>query len=165
MAYIVNVKDRLFSDICTNNKILLFLEKSIEVARKLDIGCYEKLILNDTIFSIPQNTLLKSSLECIFESHKEYIDIHIIINGVENIELLDIKEVSTPYEENIENDYFLYKSDEDTKKVILDQDRIGIFLFEDIHKVGIKSSYVENNVVKVVLKIKKNVFEKEFIYE
>lgn len=164
MAYIIDIKNISFLNIFKNESLLLFIEKSMEVAKKLDIGCYEKLILDDSTFSIPQNTLLKCKSDCIYESHKKYIDIHIIVNGIENIELLDIDGLHKLYEENFENDYYLYTSKLDTKKIVLDKNTIGIFLFEDIHKVGIESSGIQQNIVKVVLKIKKNIFEKEFIY-
>lgn len=162
MANIISNNHKLFKDETIN----IFLKKSITIARDLDIGSYEKLVLNDDIFSIPQNTILKDSKDSIYEVHKKYIDIHIVIEGKETIELLDLTNLDIqPYESNHENDYFLYSSAAMGERVILDRTKIAVFGFNDIHKVGIKSTNNDISVKKVVLKISKSLFEKEFIYE
>ena len=160
MAKFIERNSLLFRD----KEILQFLEESIDVAKNLEVGTYDKLILNNDIFSIPQNTYLKESADCVFESHKEYIDIHVIINGTENIELLHTNDNHQIYEKNTNNDYYLYTSNINAKKTVLNEKMLAIFFFEDIHKVGIVSNSNNNHIVKVVLKIKKNLFEKEISY-
>ena len=64
------------------------------------------------------NTILKDSKDCIYESHKGYIDIHIVIEGKETVELIDLDNLTVePYEVNFENDNFLYHSDEMEEKL------------------------------------------------
>ena len=162
MANIISSKNKLFKDTSINN----FLKKSIVSARDIDIGNYDKLVLNKDVFSIPQNTILIDSIDCIYESHKKYIDIHILIEGEEAVELINLKNLDIePYETNYENDYFLYTSDTVEKNIILDKTKIAIFGFNDIHKVCIKSANGCISVRKVVLKVTQSLFEKEFIYE
>jgi len=162
MANIILSNQIFFKD----NTINDFLKKSLLIARGLDIGCYDKLVFNQDIFSIPQNTILKDSKDCIYESHKEYIDIHIVIEGKETVELIDLDKLAVePYEVNYENDYFLYSSDEMAEKIVLDQMSIVVFGFNDVHKVCIKSTDSDISVKKVVLKVRKCTFEKEFINE
>ena len=57
MANIISSNHKLFKDDTIND----FLKKSVVIARGLDIGSYDKLILNEDVFSIPQNTILKDS--------------------------------------------------------------------------------------------------------
>lgn len=162
MANIISSNHELFKKDIINS----FLKKSIKIARDLDIGCYDKLVLNEDIFTIPQNTILKDSNDCIFESHKKYIDIHIVIEGKETVELLDLSKLDIqPYECNYEDDYFLYSSAIMDERIVLDKTQIAIFGFNDLHKVGIKTKNHDSSVKKVVLKISKNLFEREFIYE
>lgn len=162
MANIISSNHKLFKDDAIND----FLKMSVVIARGLDIGSYDKLVLNQDVFSIPQNTILKDSKDGIYESHKEYIDIHIVIEGKETVELIDLTKLDIKsYEANYENDYFLYRSDTIEKSIILDESKIAVFGFDDIHKVGIKSINDDISVRKVVLKVTKSLFEKEFIYE
>jgi len=162
MANIISSNHKLFKDKTIND----FIEKSVLIARGLDIGCFDKLVLNQDIFSIPKNTILKDSKNCIYESHKEYIDIHIVIEGRETVELIDLKKSTIePYEVNYENDYFLYRSALTEDKIVLNEMSVAIFGFDDIHKVCIKSRKDDVSVKKVVLKIKQSIFEKEFIGE
>ncbi len=161
MAKIIQSTTSLFKDFKINN----FLVNSIKIAEKLDKGKYEKIIFDDDIFSIPQNTILKKSMDCVYESHKEYIDIHVVVSGAEAVELVDVSDTKSPYEENLENDYYLYKNSLNPKKIILNNQRITILFFDDVHKVGIEISTQIDSVIKVVLKIKKTRFDKEFINE
>ena len=164
MAYILDTTDVSLSEIFNDENIVKFIEDSVNIASNLEVGNYEKLIYNDGIFSIAQNTWLKDRSECVFESHKNYIDVHIVVDGAEKVALCNVKQVSTPYEENIKNDYYLYDMDLDGEIVVLDKNTMGIFLYEDVHMTGINLSNVNDNVVKVVLKINKTNFDKEYIY-
>lgn len=149
-----------------SNKINTFLLESITVAKNLDLGKYKKLVYDEDIFSIAQYNILKKSEECFFESHKEYIDIHIIVKGQEEIEIIDIIDINNCYENSIENDYYLYikKIGIVPKKVQLNNKTMAILFFEDVHKTGISIGTKESSVLKVVIKIKKNKFYKEFIH-
>ena len=162
MADIISSNHKLFKDDTLND----FLKESVAIARGLEVGSYDKLVLNQDVFSIPQNTILKDSKDCIYESHKKYIDIHIVIEGKEKVELIDLTKLDMKaYEANYENDYFLYSSDIVDKSIILDEMQIAVLGFNDVHKVGIKSVNDDISVKKVVLKVSKILFEKEFIYE
>lgn len=139
-----------------------FIKRNIGIALSLEAGEYQKNILNDEFFIIPQNTLLKTSQECIYESHKKFYDIHCCIKGVEQVELLSIADVGNPCEINIESDYCLYRTNKSAREIILSQNQFVIFSFADVHKVGINVSGNLISVVKIVIKIKKDLFEKEF---
>jgi YhcH/YjgK/YiaL family protein len=139
-----------------------FIKQNIGIALSLEVGEYQKNNLSDEFFIIPQNTLLKTSQECIYESHKKFYDIHCCIKGMEQIELLSIADVGDPCEINIESDYCLYRTNKPARKISLSQNQFVIFSFADVHKVGISANGNLNSIVKIVIKIKKDLFEKEF---
>lgn len=142
-----------------------FIDENINIALSLESGEYQKNIFNEDLFVIPQNVLLKSFEDTVYESHKKFYDIHYIIEGSEKMALLNINEINKPFEENLENDYFLYKSDLTFEELILCNNQFVVFDFSNVHKVGIKNDINIDNVKKIVIKIKKDFFEKEFIHE
>lgn len=151
----------LFRDVNLNE----FIKNNIDIAMSLKDGEYQKNIFSDELFVIPQNSLLKSPQESIYESHKQYYDIHYCIKGMEKLELLSIDDIGDFYEMNAENDYYLYKTNKVPTETVLSQNQFTIFPFSDVHKVGIKTDNNLNSVVKIVIKIKKELFDKEFINE
>lgn len=165
MPYFINQSKISWAKIFPNNNIRSFIESSMESAKKLKRGTFKKIIYDKSIFSIIQNTILKDRTQCIYESHKKYIDIHIIVDGSECVDLIEIQKVSDAFESSVENDYYLYKLNTSSKVYCLEQNMIAVFLFEDVHKVGIHSNSSSDNVVKVVLKVQKEVFEQEFCFE
>jgi biofilm protein TabA len=165
MPYFINQSKVPLAKIIPNNNIRFFIESSIESVKKLERGTVEKLIYDASIFSIIQNTILKDRAQCVYESHKKYIDIHIIVDGSESVDVIDIHQVPDAFESSVENDYYLYKLNASSRNYCLQKNMIAIFLFEDAHKVGILSNASSDNVVKVVLKVEKEVFDKEFYFE
>mgnify|MGYP000090625510 CR=1 FL=1 len=140
------------------------VQNSIKIAKNLKVGEYKKIIFDNDIFIIAQNTMLKDKSDCIYESHKKYIDIHYSIEGTEDIEVININDIGKPYESNFENDYYLYSSNYVEKKITLDSNELIIFSFDDVHKVGINQGN-NNSIIKIVIKITKEIFEKEFTRE
>jgi len=164
MSYIINTIDKSLADIFNDKELVGFLYRSIELARKLEVGKFKKLIFNDDVFAISQNITLKSCSDGVFESHKEYIDVHIVVEGREAVEMMSVSDMPEPYDKCMDNDYYLYKFEKCSSKVTLDKNKIAVFLFDDGHKVGLEADGSIENVAKVVLKIKENAFKKEFIY-
>jgi biofilm protein TabA len=165
VAYFVNTSRLLLSDFINDKVILAFVKNCIEKAKSIEKNSFELIRYDENIFAILQNTILKNRGECNFESHKKYIDIHIVVDGVECIELLDLKHMEKSFEANLEKDYFLYKSTSNPVMHHLDRNKIAIFLFDDVHKVGVHSLKSSPTIIKVVLKVKKDIFDMEFKYE
>ena len=165
MPYLIEQSNYSLAKIFPNHNVRSFIETSIERAKKLERGTFEKIVYDKSMFSIIQNTILKDRTKCVYESHKKYIDIHIVVSGSESVDLINIQRVSEPFESSVENDYYLYKLNASTSDYYLEKDMIAVFLFEDVHKVGMLSNTSTDNVVKVVLKVEKDVFEKEFYFE
>jgi YhcH/YjgK/YiaL family protein len=165
VAYFINQKNNPLEKVFPNQNLQAFIKNSIEQAKKLEPGAFEKLIYDGSIFSICQNTILKEADKCVYESHKKYIDIHIIVDGCERVDLIHIEKVLEPFESSDKYDYFLYKTNASSKSYDLEAGMLAIFLFEDVHKVGVLPAPAAENVVKVVLKVDKKIFEQELSYE
>jgi YhcH/YjgK/YiaL family protein len=164
MPYIINTINLSLADIFKSTGLVSFVGESIEQARKLEVGEFNKQVLDDEVFCISQNIALKPSSKGVFESHKEYIDVHIVVEGHERVEIMPVSEMPEPYDRNIDNDYYLYKIDKCDREVLLSKDKIAVFQFNDAHKVGLETDAGKGNIIKVVLKIKENTFKKEYIY-
>ena len=110
-----------------------------------------KHILNDNVFVSRQSYFGKENASA--ESHKKYIDLQIVVKGVEKIGYADILNdtvvVKTPYD--CENDIAFYDVIDETIYEMTDSSFAVIFP-EDIHRPGVKVN--EEMIEKVVVKIK-----------
>lgn len=107
---------------------------------------------NDNIFinRFSYTGLLES--ECFFEGHKNYLDIHILLRGCENLGYADISELKQITEYDSENDFIKF---EGTVKNYIKLE-VGDFILvfpEDIHmpKIKINNESIEKIVCKVIL--------------
>lgn len=110
-----------------------------------------KHILNDNVFVSRQSYLGKEN--ALAESHKKYIDLQIVVKGVEKIGYADILNdtvvVKTPYD--CENDIAFYDVIDEAIYEMTDLSFAVIFP-EDIHRPGLKVN--DEMIEKVVVKIK-----------
>lgn len=149
-----------------NNVINEFINKNIEISKTLNIGEFQKNYFNEDLFIISQNVELKNSNYLVYESHEKYYDIHYIVNNIEIINVIEKENLKVQaFESNEEYDYSLYKTDLFDKEIELESNKFIICKFNDIHKVGINFKNEKQSVKKIVIKIKKDFFEKEFIHE
>ena len=165
MPYFIDQSQVPLTKIFQNNDICAFIRSSIETSKKLELGSFEKVTYNDSIFAITLNSIVKDRDQCIYESHKKYVDIHIIVDGCESVDLIDIQSAPSPFESSLEKDYYLYQVSESLSTYELKKNMLAVFLFEDVHKTGIRSNPFTDNVIKVVLKVDTEVFEQVFCYE
>ena len=86
------------------NKALEYL-KSIDLD-KLELG---KNVVNDWLYINVQEYMTKNLSECRFESHKKYVDIQMMIHGIEAIETADIDKLEIETEYSDENDVMFWK--------------------------------------------------------
>jgi len=149
-----------------NNAINEFIDKNIQISKTLEIGDFRKNYFNEDLFIISQNVELKDSNDLVYESHEKYYDIHYIVDNTEIINVIEKENLKVQaFESNEKYDYFLYKTDLFDKEIKLESNKFIICKFNDIHKVGIKFEDKKESVNKIVIKIKKEFFEKEFINE
>lgn len=161
MAIISNI-DNIFDFLPKNStfdKIKDYLLKSlnsnsIEYNRihNLSIGSFERFELFDDIFAIEQTFITKSREECFFESHKKYVDIQMVISGIEQMELMNIDKLEIEKEYEINTDFIIYKLRDESSKIVLQGKDIAIFFPVDGH-MGIAKYKNESRVFKTVVKV------------
>lgn len=118
----------------------------------LEVGEHHKLQLNDDIFAIEQVYETKEASACIFEAHKEYIDVHYILDGTEKIAVANTESLSIDKEYDSQDDYVLFKQPFQSSSLILESGDIAIFFPNDAHMTSIVTTN-ESIVIKSVVKI------------
>lgn len=113
-----------------------------------------KLLYNDNenIFINRFNYIGQKEFDCFFEGHKNYLDIHIILNGKEKLGYSDISELNQVSKYDLENDFIKF---EGPIKNYIDL-KAGDFVItfpEDIHmpKISINDETIEKIVCKVLV--------------
>ena len=115
---------------------------------KLKLGKNE--VLREQIYLMVQKNKLKSDKPKEFEYHRRYADIHIVIEGEEQVTYGTGEEVATkPYDEG--NDFGLVNCSE-TYTFSLSVGNFLLFLPEEAHQAG-KSTLTSSEVKKYVVKV------------
>lgn len=105
-------------------------------------------------FNIQEIESTKDIEEALFETHKKYIDIQIVIDGIENYGVLlsdEGLEIAEPF--NTENDFGLFKKSPETIFTLSPEDFI-IFFTDEPHMPCLKVNE-KKSIKKVVYKILK----------
>lgn len=99
-----------------------------------DIG---KHVVNDKFFYIVQSYLTKKEEDCMFESHRRYIDIQIMIEGEEVIDISDISrlEIKEPYNEG--KDLILWRPPQRSARIYMKKNDYCILYPENAHRGAI----------------------------
>lgn len=119
---------------------------------KLKKGSYE--IEGADIFVNVDEYVTRNEEDVLFEAHKKYADIQVIVSGEEKIGVLPLKNttVTIPYDE--EKDIMFLTADEENYRIAA-PGRFFLFFPEDAHRPTVKSA--ENILVrKVVVKVRIN---------
>jgi YhcH/YjgK/YiaL family protein len=97
-------------------------------------------------------TCLKEE-DCFFEGHKDYLDIHLVLEGQELLGYSDVSNLNAVTEYNLNDDFIKYSGSVQTYCKLLVGDFIITFP-EDIHmpKISINNDFVEKAVCKVLIK-------------
>ena len=68
------------------------------------VGECNKIVLDENCFVLEQAYITKDKEDCLFESHKKYIDIQYMFEGDEIMEVENINNllVETPYKEDLD---------------------------------------------------------------
>ncbi|MDB1924264.1 YhcH/YjgK/YiaL family protein [Clostridium tertium] len=131
------------------------LDKAIDYicsANLYDLNLGKNYIDNENIFINRFNYIGQKEFDCFFEGHKNYLDIHIILNGKEKLGYSDISELNQVSKYDLENDFIKF---EGPIKNYIDL-KAGDFVItfpEDIHmpKISINDETIEKIVCKVLV--------------
>ncbi len=111
-----------------------------------------KIVLDENCFILFQSYITKDKEDCLFESHQKYIDIQYIFDGIEIMEVENIKNLKIAKEYNETLDFANYFQTNNASSLIIKKNELAIFYPSDAHMPCIK---VDKNgkVIKAVFKI------------
>jgi 3-deoxy-D-manno-octulosonate 8-phosphate phosphatase (KDO 8-P phosphatase) len=115
-----------------------------------DVG--KKIIVNENFFYHVQSYDTKPVEQCEFESHREYIDIQILVKGREAMDLADISRLEIKESYDSEKDVVFWKAPERMSRVTLREGDSIILYPENAHR-GAVSIKGNEHVLKLVGKV------------
>lgn len=117
------------------------------------LGTCKKIELDGDNFILEQVYSSKERNECLFESHKKYIDIQFIVYGEEIIEVVNSKNLISAQEYDEEKDIVIYKAIKQASPIILKAGDLAIFYPQDAHMPCIRVNICDK-IIKAVVKLK-----------
>lgn len=100
-------------------------------------------------FGIGIEYTTKESNDGLWEAHRKYLDIHVILEGVEVVEIADISNMTST--KDYEDDYELFSGKKDYSVTLIPGDFLVLFPNE-VHKTGVKVNDA-TAVKKIVFKL------------
>lgn len=134
------IRDRVINDLTNINEVIGF-----------DKNRYDEYYINI------ESTKSKNRNECQYESHEKYVDIHIILEGIEIIETtspVNLKKIS-PYDEMKDITFYQPLDDVWNTISICTPGTATIFYPYDAHRPLISYENVCRPIKKAIFKIKK----------
>ena len=107
--------------------------------------------LDNGIYANVDEYTTKSLNEAVYESHKKYIDIQMLIDGNEDIYVKDIDELSNVTKYDLEKDITFYKNDINAKKYEMKEKECLVLYPQDGHMPCVNENKTNNK--KIVFKI------------
>lgn len=126
-----------------------FLSKSN--LETLPVGEYK--IMGSDVYAIVSEYEPRKIEDCMFESHKKYIDIQYVIKGKELIGLTTIDKVQPKVEYDKQKDIAFYTSDKKAEYETATPDNYFVFFPENLHRPSIQKE-AGLKVKKIVIKLK-----------
>ncbi|MPB47332.1 DUF386 family protein [Campylobacter lari] len=114
-------------------------------------SCKKEYISKD-FFALEQHYITKPRIKCFWESHKHFIDIQLHLDGVEQMEFIDIKYLKILKEYHIQKDLIIYNDNIYSNKVVMKKNDIAIFFPEDAHLGMAMYNNEPSNILKTVVK-------------
>ena len=116
------------------------------------VGECNKIVLDENCFVLEQAYITKDKEDCLFESHKKYIDIQYMFEGDEIMEVENVNNllIETAYKEDL--DYAKHVQSKNASVLKIKENELAIFYPFDAHMPCIKID--ENKkIIKAVFKI------------
>jgi YhcH/YjgK/YiaL family protein len=110
-------------------------------------------VIGDSAFILIQEYLTKTESEKKWESHKKYIDIQIVLDGLEFMDYSpsSVLSIQDPYSE--EKDIVFYKNDAmEHSRIVVPKNHFCIFFPGEAHKPGLHVTR-EMSIMKAVIKV------------
>lgn len=118
---------------------------------QIELGRYE--IDSNSYANIEEYETKKIS-DCKFEAHKKYIDIQLLLSGIEELDYTPVKglKISEEYDEN-RDIIFFENTDRILDSVILEAGKFALIYPHEAHRPQMAFNGISKKVKKVVVKI------------
>ena len=131
------------------------LDKAIDfIAEKqyLNANFGKNIVEGDTIyFNCPEKPVTRENTDLELEYHKKYIDIHIVLEGEENIVYIPFEDCIETKSYNVEEDYGLVKGKAQAE-LILNGKNFLLFFPEEPHLALLKVN-TPKEIKKIIFKV------------
>lgn len=118
----------------------------------IELDKCNKIVLDENSFVLEQAYITKNKKDCLFESHKKYIDIQYMFKGDEIMEVENVDNLSVITAYNQDLDYAKYAQTNNSSTLVIKENELAIFYPQDAHMPCIKID--ENKkIIKAVFKI------------
>ena len=119
----------------------------------LAAGENKKIELAGGVFAVEQVYQTKPRTEGIFESHRKYIDIQVVVAGEERMEVIDAAHITVREPYSAERDVILYHDASGASELRLRAGEAAVFFPIDVHmpslRLHVPAVLVRKTVVKV----------------
>ena len=113
---------------------------------ELDFGKHK---ISDEVFVISEKVPAKSLEDGVLEAHKNYIDVQLCLNSVDNMGWTSIDDCKSVSEEYDSSRDIVFYSDEIQKQIAVGKDNFVIFFPWDAHAPNIGSGELHKIIFKV----------------
>ena len=154
----------LKSQVCSSKfeKAFAYIEKlqdknsnEYKTLLNVKVGECNKIVLDENCFVLEQSYVTKDKKDCLYESHKTYIDIQYMFEGDEIMEVENVNNLTITTEYNPDLDYAKYAQTANSSVLKIKENELAIFYPNDAHMPCIKID--ENKkIIKAVFKISIN---------
>lgn len=132
------------------NDILEFLKNT----KIIELSDGDISIKGEDLFVKVLHYTPKDASKNYFETHRDYADLQMIVNGIEAIHVVDNQYLSATDEFKLDGDFTFYKANKKITELVLEQGKFAVFFPGEPHKPGCTYNLVEEPVMKLVFKIK-----------
>ncbi|HRE82243.1 MAG TPA: YhcH/YjgK/YiaL family protein [Opitutaceae bacterium] len=119
---------------------------------KIEVGKSEKVDLGGGVFAMEQVYMTKPSSDVVWESHRAYIDVQVVVVGDEYLEVNDVGALVVSEDHTPGKDVLFYRPSAPTSKLRLGPGGCAVFFPVDGHRpsmVVAEPLLVRKTVVKV----------------
>lgn len=117
-----------------------------------DVG--KKVFINDSFYYSVLGYATKSEYETELESHRDYVDIQIIVKGEEQMDIADISRLIIKENYNADKDVMFWNVPKHMARITLRPGNCIILYPENAHRGAIKMGEQNTEVLKIVGKVK-----------
>lgn len=121
-----------------------------------EVDVEKKMFVNESFYYSVLNYKTKSEDEAELESHRQYVDIQMIVKGEELMDIADISRLTVKDNYNPKDDVIFWNIPERMARITLKAGDYIILYPENAHRGAIRTSEKNTEVLKIVGKVKIN---------